>query len=79
MPVLCFFLGRRFRTLFVWLLVTLFPLSDGGVLVAVTTCAVVSGYYFVASVECGLPFGLVLIFSAIAVFPVFCVLDTTTS
>jgi hypothetical protein len=35
---------------FFWLLVTLFPLSDGGVLVAVTTtCAVLRGcgYYLV--------------------------------
>jgi hypothetical protein len=32
MPVLCFFLGRRFRTtVSFWLLVTLFPLGDGGV------------------------------------------------
>jgi hypothetical protein len=40
-----FFLGRRFRkTIYCfWLLVTLFPLSDGGVLVAVTTCAVLRG------------------------------------
>jgi hypothetical protein len=55
MPVLCFFLGRRFRQYYCfWLLVTLFPLSDdGGVLVAVTTCAVLrgGGYYSVPALS----------------------------
>jgi hypothetical protein len=63
MPVLCFFLGRRFRTtVFGCLLVTLFPLSDGGGLV--DCCDYLCGVerwwiLFGASVECGLPFGLV--------------------
>jgi hypothetical protein len=41
MPVFCFFLGRRF------------PLSDGGVLVAVSTCAVLrgGGYYLVPALS----------------------------
>jgi hypothetical protein len=65
---LCFLLGHRFcTTVFDWLLVTLFPLSDGGVLVAVTTCAVLrgGGYYLVPAVECGLPFGLVSFFAGL--------------
>ena len=53
MPVSVFFPWTQVPYYCFWLLVTLFPLSDGGVLVAVTTCAVLrgGGYYLVPALS----------------------------